>query len=139
MIISSEKEMLAFGVALASELKAGDWLAIDGPLGAGKTVLCKGILSGLGYQGEVSSPSYSIVHQYDVDAAAIQVLHADLYRVNDPKEIEELGLFDTSNDCITLVEWARNGGESFGNPTRKITITPMEDGRRQIGMAKNNG
>jgi tRNA threonylcarbamoyladenosine biosynthesis protein TsaE len=139
MIISSESEMLAFGAALASELKAGDWVAIDGPLGAGKTVLCKGILRGLGYLEEVSSPSYAIVHQYDVATAATQVVHADLYRINDPEEIEELGLFDASKDCITLVEWARNGGSGFGNPTRTITITPMEDGSRQISMAKNNG
>jgi tRNA threonylcarbamoyladenosine biosynthesis protein TsaE len=136
MIISSESEMFAFGADLARELKAGDWIAIDGPLGVGKTILCKGILHGLGYLGEVSSPSYAIVHQYDVDAGAIQVLHADLYRVNDLSEIEELGLFDASNDCITLVEWARNGGTDFGNPSHKIAITPMEDGNRQISMAK---
>jgi len=56
MIVKNEAEMLAFGRDLAGELKAGDWLAIDGPLGAGKTVLCRGILQGLGFTGEVTSP-----------------------------------------------------------------------------------
>ncbi len=139
MIIRNENDMLTFGYALASELKAGDWVAIDGALGAGKTVLCAGILRGLGFSGEVASPSYAIIHQYAEGDVTIPVQHADLYRLNDVDEIEELGLLDTSNDCITLVEWAKNGGANFGNATHKIMIIPMEDGSRQINMVTANG
>jgi tRNA threonylcarbamoyladenosine biosynthesis protein TsaE len=139
ILIATEGEMLAFGHELAGTLKPGDWLAIDGTLGAGKTVLCKAILQGLGFEGEVSSPSYALVHQYDPPDVAIPVMHADLYRLENPLDLEELGLNDHSDDCITLVEWAKRGGTDFGNPTYWIEITPIEDGRRQIEMKRSNG
>ena len=65
MIIATDADMRAFGQKLAQELERSDWVAINGPLGAGKTVLCAGILAGLGFEGEVASPSYAIVHSYD--------------------------------------------------------------------------
>jgi tRNA threonylcarbamoyladenosine biosynthesis protein TsaE len=139
MIIADEGEMLAFGSSLAARLIPGDSIAIDGPLGAGKTVLCKGILRGLGFIGEVASPSYALVHHYDPPDVAIAVTHADLYRLNSHEEMEELGLMEASNDCITLIEWAKNGGEKIGKPTYKICITPMENGNRQLSMTTTNG
>ena len=84
--------MRAFGERLAQGLKLGDWIAIDGPLGAGKTTLCKGILHGLGFDGEVASPSYAIVHQYEPPETSIAVAHADLYRLNNVGELKELGI-----------------------------------------------
>ena len=139
MIIESEAEMLAFGKNLSGQLRAGSWVAIDGPLGAGKTVLCAGILQGLGFIGEVASPSYAIVHQYGPPEVSIPVVHADLYRLNDSDEIEELGLLDASNDCITLIEWAKNASEGFGNPTHQIIIHQMDNGNRQITMTMMHG
>lgn len=138
MILSDEAEMLAFGMELAAQLKAGDWLAIDGPLGAGKTVLCDGILRGLGYQGEVASPSYALVHQYDPPDVRISVNHADLYRLDDLGDLEELGLADHRDDCITLVEWAKRGGDYFGKPSYRIKICALEDGSRQLDMRCND-
>jgi tRNA threonylcarbamoyladenosine biosynthesis protein TsaE len=138
MILANEAEMLAFGFALAARLKAGDWLAIDGPLGAGKTVLCSGILRGLGYQGEVASPSYALVHQYDPPDVKISVNHADLYRIDTADDFEELGLGDHRDDCITLVEWAKRGGDYFGEPSYQIEISAFEDGRRQLDMRVND-
>jgi tRNA threonylcarbamoyladenosine biosynthesis protein TsaE len=139
MIIRSELEMLAFGALLAAELKAGDWVAIDAPLGAGKTVLCTGILRGLGFIGEVASPSYAIVIQYSQPEVQVPVQHADLYRLKSVDEIEELGLLDASGDCITLVEWAKNGGETLAHATHRITIDTLQDGSRIINMIKTNG
>jgi tRNA threonylcarbamoyladenosine biosynthesis protein TsaE len=139
MIVANEAEMRVFGEQLALRLKAGDWVAIDGTLGAGKTVLCAGILRGLGYEGEVASPSYAIVHQYDATEVRIAVTHADLYRINNLDEIEELGLTDGRDDCITLVEWAKNGGALFGKPTYSIEITPLTGGDRQIDMKEGHG
>jgi tRNA threonylcarbamoyladenosine biosynthesis protein TsaE len=106
MIIHNEKQMFQYGLYLGLQLKAGDLLAIDGPLGAGKTVLCRGILNAMGYEGEVASPSYAIVHNYDPPLVHIPIMHADLYRINSPDELDELGLLDDRADCITLIEWA---------------------------------
>jgi tRNA threonylcarbamoyladenosine biosynthesis protein TsaE len=134
MIVQDEAAMLQFGEKLALSLKPGDWLSIDGPLGAGKTVLCKGILRGLGYSGEVASPTYALVHPYDPPAVSIAVLHVDLYRLNSPQELGELGLADAGSDCIHLVEWASRASTGYGNPTHNITISPNVNGSRTIDM-----
>ena len=139
MIVKNVAEMLAFGRDLASELKAGDWLAIDGPLGAGKTVLCRGILQGLGFTGEVASPSYALIHPYEPPDVRIAAVHADLYRLENRADLDELGLSDDADDCITLVEWAKNAGGGYGNPTYWIEITPQDDGSRHIEMKRDNG
>lgn len=134
MIIGSEREMLAYGSSLASTLKSGDWVAINGPLGAGKTVLCAGILAGLGFDGEVASPSYAIVHSYDPPEVSIAVAHVDLYRLNDVAELDELGLAEERAARITLVEWAERCGPNYVAPSHDITIQPQPDGSRLLTM-----
>ncbi len=126
--------MRAFGGQLAAKLHAGDWVAIDGPLGAGKTVLCSGILRGLGFAGEVASPSYAIVHSYDPPEVSIAVAHADLYRLKDVAELEELGLAEERSERITLVEWAERAGHDYATATHYIYITPQSDGSRAVSM-----
>jgi tRNA threonylcarbamoyladenosine biosynthesis protein TsaE len=134
MIIADEDEMRAFGEKLAAELKIGDWVAIDGPLGAGKTVLCSGILRGLGFAGEVASPSYAIIHQYEPPEVSIAVAHADLYRLNDVAELEELGLAEERGGKITLVEWAERSGGGYTAPSHHLRIEPRPDGNRTITL-----
>ena len=134
MIIATEDEMRAFGERLAAQLQVGDWVAIDGPLGAGKTVLCAGILHGLGFTGEVASPSYAIVHSYDSPEVSIAVAHADLYRLNDIGELEELGLAEERFGRITLVEWAERSGPGYTKPSHHININPKNDGTREVIM-----
>ncbi len=134
MIITSEAEMRAYGETLAATLRVGDWVAIDGPLGAGKTVLCSGILRGLGFAGEVGSPSYAIVHQYDPPEVLIAVVHADLYRLNDVAELDELGLAEERDGRITLVEWAGRAGDNYAVPSHHLRIEPQPDGSRTIVM-----
>lgn len=134
MIIVDENMMLAFGEQLATTLVVGDWVAIDGPLGAGKTVLCKGILRGLGFGGEVASPSYSIVHLYDVPETSIAVAHADLYRLNNVEELDELGLAQERHDRVTLVEWAERSGLGYVQPSHHIEISPQPDGSRILTL-----
>ena len=138
MILKNEQAMIDFGTKLAAELQAGDWLAIDGPLGAGKTVLCKAILRELGFTGEVASPSYAIVHQYDAPDVRIPVMHADLYRLGNIDDLEELGLDDARDDCITLVEWASNGGTYYANPSHRISITPLDHDMRRVELTRLN-
>ena len=122
--------MRAYGERLALELKLGDWVAIDGPLGAGKTVLCKGILRGLGFDGEVASPSYAIVHQYEPPETSIAVAHADLYRLNNVAELDELGLAEERDDRLTLVEWAERAGPAYMRPSHHVIIETKPDGSR---------
>ncbi len=126
--------MISFGKRLAETLAVGDWVAIDGPLGAGKTVLCKGILLGLGFEGEVASPSYAIVHQYDPPETNIAVAHADLYRLNEVGELDELGLTEDRDYRVTLVEWAERGGADYMRPSHHIFIEPQSDGSRNLTL-----
>lgn len=138
MIIGDETAMIAFGEELAATLAVGDWVAIDGPLGVGKTVLCKGILRGLGFSGEVASPSYAIVHQYQPPETRIAVAHADLYRLNVVGELEELGLAEERDDCLTLVEWAERAGADYARPSHHIQISPQPDGSRILTLNTEN-
>ncbi|MBA4305680.1 MAG: tRNA (adenosine(37)-N6)-threonylcarbamoyltransferase complex ATPase subunit type 1 TsaE [Sphingopyxis sp.] len=134
MILKTEEEMRAFGRKLSAQLRAGDWISIDGSLGAGKTVLCAGILQGLGFSGEVASPSYAIVHQYEPPEVSIAVAHADLYRLEGVADLEELGLAEERSDRITLVEWAGRAGAGYTVPTLSIEIQPQPDGSRAVYM-----
>lgn len=134
MIIADEVAMIEYGRQLAKTLAVTDWVAIDGPLGAGKTVLCKGILLGLNFSGEVASPSYAIVHQYDPPETSIAVAHADLYRLNHVEELDELGLADDRDCRLTLVEWAERGGGAYVRPSHHIYIEPQPDGSRILTL-----
>lgn len=134
MIIASEADMHAYGMQLAETLHAGDWVAIHGPLGAGKTVLSAGILKGLGFVGEVASPSYAIVHSYDPPEVSIAVAHVDLYRLDDVGDLDELGLVEERGERITLVEWAERYGANYVTPSHVVTIEPQSDGTRVLTM-----
>lgn len=133
MILKDEAAMRRFGAELAQTLRAGDLVTLNGPLGAGKTVLAKAIIASLGFGGDVSSPTFAIVHEYDEPGMRLPVVHADLYRLNDAEELEELGLFDHW-DRITIVEWPSKGGATLQNADIIIDILPREDGARKVDM-----
>jgi len=130
----TDQDMRAFGKQFARQLKPSDWVAINGPLGAGKTVLCAGILSGLGFDDEVASPSYAIVHSYEPPDVSIAVAHVDLYRLDDAAELDELGLLDERDERITLVEWAERCGPHYVKPSHIIEILPQADGSRILNL-----
>jgi tRNA threonylcarbamoyladenosine biosynthesis protein TsaE len=95
----------AFGAALARHLRRGDIVALFGTLGAGKTTLARGVLRGLGHDGEVASPTFPIVQTYAPPDTRLPLWHVDLYRIEDPAEIAELGLDDALSDGALVVEW----------------------------------
>lgn len=101
-------ETLAAGRALAAELRAGDVLALVGPLGAGKTQFVKGLAAGLGLDAEgVTSPTFTLLHEYRGPAARAPLYHFDFYRLETAAEAAALGLEEVfDGDGVTAVEWA---------------------------------
>ena len=121
----------AFGAELAKTLQPGDIVSIEGELGAGKTALARAIIRALaGDPGlEVPSPTFALVQPYDTGSGP--VLHADLYRLGDAAEADELGLLDTA-DGVVLVEWAERAPHLLALASWRITlqIPPGGAGRR---------
>ncbi len=102
--------MGAFGERVAAVLRPGDVIALEGGLGAGKTTLARAIIAALGYSGEVPSPTFTIIETYDAPPLAVPVVHADFYRLNDPGEIEEIGLDDYREGAALIAEWPDHAG-----------------------------
>jgi len=102
---NSEDETLAVGRDLAANLSAGDVVLLYGDLGAGKTVFVRGLAEGLGIAAsEVSSPTFTLVQEYR--GGRLPLVHVDLYRLNDPREIYDLGLDEIADGGVLSIEWA---------------------------------
>lgn len=95
----------AFGARLANLVRPGDVIALFGDLGAGKTTLARGLLRGLGHDGEVASPTFPIVLAYGPPDTRLPLTHVDLYRIADPAELEEIGLDEARAGSVLLIEW----------------------------------
>jgi tRNA threonylcarbamoyladenosine biosynthesis protein TsaE len=105
MSLKSVKKTLEFGERLAHTLQGGDVLALTGDLGAGKTLITRGIALGLGITAEqVTSPTFTLIQTYE---GRLPVIHVDLYRLEDPSAILQLGLEDYfTPQNIVIIEWA---------------------------------
>lgn len=125
--------MTALGTKIARLLRRGDVVALSGGLGAGKTTLARAVIAGLGYSGEVPSPSYNIIETYDPPAVALPLVHADFYRLNDVSEAQEIGLADYREGAALLAEWPENaGGFSHEPACLSITLEVADEGRIAI-------
>jgi tRNA threonylcarbamoyladenosine biosynthesis protein TsaE len=101
----SEEETAAIGREVASTLSAGDVLLLYGDLGAGKTAFVRGLAEGLGIRrDEVSSPTFTLIQEYR--GGRLPLFHVDLYRIEDPREFDELGLDEIAEDGVLAIEWA---------------------------------
>ena len=132
MILADETATLAAGARLAAMLRVGDVVALSGPLGAGKTTYARGCLAGLGYAGEVASPTFNVVQSYGAEDARVPVLHVDLYRLQSADEAAELGLDDALADHALLVEWPERLGSAFCPDALRLTLEPTGDGARRL-------
>jgi len=104
-ILNSVEAAQAFGESWARDLVGGEIFALHGVLGAGKTQLAKGLARGLGYRGDVTSPTFNIVHEYR--GGRLPMYHVDLYRIPGEKEAIEAGLEEyLGSDGVTVIEWA---------------------------------
>ncbi|KQN90458.1 tRNA threonylcarbamoyladenosine biosynthesis protein TsaE [Sphingomonas sp. Leaf231] len=134
-VLADADATAAFGARLAAILRAGDVVTLTGGLGAGKTSLARGVLAALGLAGEAPSPTFAIVQPYDPPEVRVPVLHIDLYRLDDPAEIAELGLEEARLDAALLVEWPERAGAGHWPDALAIAIATTDDGARRLTWA----
>lgn len=119
----------AFAQALIASRPAQFCVYLDGELGAGKTAFARALLAGLGHQGRVPSPTYTLVEPYT--AGGFQVLHADLYRLKDPAELDYLDIADQfAAGCLLLVEWPERGQGRLPPADLKLGFSILDAGRQ---------
>lgn len=125
--------MDAFGRRIAALLQPGDVIALTGGLGAGKTTLARAIISALGYESEVPSPTFTIIETYDPPAVNLPLVHADFYRLNGPDEVHEIGLDDYRDGAALLAEWPDHAGGFDHEPgCLSIKLEVADEGRIAI-------
>tara|TARA_R110000850_G_scaffold4312_10_gene19921 strand:- start:214 stop:660 length:447 start_codon:yes stop_codon:yes gene_type:complete len=138
MILDNEDATLDIGRKLGALLRPGDKIALSGTLGAGKTTLARGILQGLDYGGEVPSPTFAIVQSYEPPETRLPVAHIDLYRIEDPEEIPELGLEDMLVDGAMIVEWPDRMPDAFWRDALNLTLEITGEGNRRLTWQAGN-
>lgn len=122
---------------MASAARAGDILLLHGDLGAGKTSFARAFINSLLPGADVTSPTFAIMHVYDGNDHTPDIVHADLYRINDEREIYELGLEEYINSAITLIEWPENAGSFFDwHKTTHIYINYTENADERLTIVK---
>lgn len=110
--LNTLEDAYRLGLGLAAKLQAGDVITFSGQVGAGKTTLVRSLLQGLGFMGDVPSPSYALVIPYDAPDVRVPLWHLDLYRLKNADELDELGLDEAVQDHALLVEWPEHLLES---------------------------
>jgi tRNA threonylcarbamoyladenosine biosynthesis protein TsaE len=127
--ISSEEQMQQFGLKLAPLLQIGDLVILEGPLGAGKTLLAQSIGKGLLVKNEITSPTFVIVKNY---LGRLPFIHADAYRLLDSPigGLQDLDL-DLENS-VTVVEWGNNFAEQLNDQYLLITISIVDESKRKL-------
>ncbi|MDA8038355.1 MAG: tRNA (adenosine(37)-N6)-threonylcarbamoyltransferase complex ATPase subunit type 1 TsaE [Actinomycetota bacterium] len=122
---SSAEETERAGGALATEARPGDIVLLSGGLGAGKTTFVRGLARALGYEGDVTSPTFTLAHDYP---ARIPILHADLWRLERVAEIEQLALDEElEQGSLLVVEWGEAAEPLFRATALVVTIELGED------------
>ena len=129
LTLSSLDDTAALGAAIAAGLTVGDVVALAGDLGAGKTTLARAILTALGLTGPMPSPTFTLVQTYGAPRLAVH--HYDLYRLEDPREIAELGLEEALEDGAILVEWPERAGEVLPEDALTVLLT-MPDAQSRL-------
>jgi tRNA threonylcarbamoyladenosine biosynthesis protein TsaE len=125
--------MADFGARIAARLQPGDVVALSGGLGAGKTTLARAVIAALGHEGEVPSPTFTIVETYSPPDVRLPLAHADFYRLDRPAEADELGLDDYREGAALIAEWPEHvGGFATEPDCLAIALEIAGDGRRAI-------
>ena len=126
--IMDESEMIALGAKVAVVLQGNEVIYLRGELGAGKTTFVRGLLNAMGYSGNVKSPTYTLIEPYLINDR--DVYHFDLYRINDPEELETMGIRDyCDGKSICLFEWPEQGNDVLPTADIILTLTHSDPGR----------
>jgi tRNA threonylcarbamoyladenosine biosynthesis protein TsaE len=129
-LLRGAEETRALGQRLGRELRAGDWVALRGELGAGKTTLVGGIVEGIHPGLRSRSPTYVRVEVYGADPA---IVHADLYRLEHPREWDTLGVEDLAQgDVIVVVEWADRAAEKLPDERLDVSLRYAGEDAREV-------
>jgi tRNA threonylcarbamoyladenosine biosynthesis protein TsaE len=131
----SEEETIELGAKLARQLPSRAVVLLTGNLGAGKTTLAKGIVKGLGAAepDEVSSPTFTLIHEYGDPP---RVYHVDLYRLDDPRAADTLGLEELfEQDAVALIEWGEKFPQLWPPSHIEVDITVAGAGERRIRVS----
>lgn len=134
-VTSSEAETIEFGRRLARELPAKAVVLLIGNLGAGKTTLAKGIVEGLGAGApeEVVSPTFTLIHEY----GGGRVYHIDLYRLDEEREVETLGLDELfEREAVVLIEWGERFPRLMPEDRIEVRLRTGEDDTREIEVRR---
>ncbi len=131
--LGSEAATINLGRLLAPALDAAGVIFLSGGLGAGKTTLCRGLLRGLGYDGAVKSPTFTLVEPYELERGS--VYHFDLYRLAHPDELDYLGAEDYfAAEALCLIEWPERGAGFLPTPDLELTLTVTSEASRQMQL-----
>ncbi|AEF54477.1 tRNA (adenosine(37)-N6)-threonylcarbamoyltransferase complex ATPase subunit type 1 TsaE [Marinomonas posidonica] len=129
--IYGEADMEAFGARLSVALRNGGVVYLEGDLGMGKTTLVRGMLRGMGHEGPVKSPTYTIVEPYEL--ADLEVYHFDLYRLGDAEELEFMGIRDYfTEQSLCLIEWAEMGRGILPQADLIVRLGLIRQGRHAV-------
>lgn len=125
-VTRSTDETIMLGEQLGKLLRAGDVLVLTGDLGAGKTQLTKGMAMGMGVTDDVTSPTFTIEMVYEGDE--LPLYHFDLYRLEDPFELDDIGLFDVlGGDGPCVIEWGERFVDELGDERLDVFLTRMDE------------
>lgn len=129
----NETEKIAF--EFAKTLKAGEIIAFKGDLGMGKTCFTRGLADGLGFKGEVSSPTFAIVNEYR--GGWLDLFHFDMYRVSGWEDLYTTGFFDyIEENGIIAIEWSENILSALDDNTTFVEFIRIDDNTRKIIISK---
>jgi tRNA threonylcarbamoyladenosine biosynthesis protein TsaE len=126
------------GARLAAQLRPGDTVLLTGDLGAGKTTLARAVIAEMCGVEDAPSPTYTLVQLYDT-AAGDELWHADLYRIEDVSELEELGLEDAFETAVCLVEWPDRLGDAIPQDRLEILLRASDAGLESGREARITG
>ena len=139
VISLSREETFALGKRLAPMLGKGDVVALNGPLGAGKTCFTKGIAAGLGIEEEITSPSYAIICEYEclVGSEKLPFYHIDAYRLDGNDDFSAIGGEDIIyGNGISVIEWSARIPALIPSGAYRVDFEIIEDNRRSVKMIK---